>query len=249
MSVLPYMRTTDPTGSGRSHGRAGTTLAAGLLVLAIAVALPAYGIPRLTLNLAAEVCFFGIACTGINLLLGFGGMLSLGSAGFLGTSAYTVALTTTHWHWPVFPAILAGIALTMVLAVVVGLILVRLSQHYFAVAYLGLATAFAGLITAYPNATGGTSGLTTMRTLNLGFVTVDTDFGWYVVALVCVAIAVAVFQWAVVGRRGRIFKLVRADELSPACSASRPSARASACSCWPRSFPPWPERSYFRSKV
>lgn len=213
MSVLPYMRTTDPTGSGRSHGRAGTTLAAGLLVLAIAVALPAYGIPRLTLNLAAEVCFFGIACTGINLLLGFGGMLSLGSAGFLGTSAYTVALTTTHWHWPVFPAILAGIALTMVLAVVVGLILVRLSQHYFAVAYLGLATAFAGLITAYPNATGGTSGLTTMRTLNLGFVTVDTDFGWYVVALVCVAIAVAVFQWAVVGRRGRIFKLVRADEL------------------------------------
>lgn len=193
--------------------RAALTGTLVVVALAVAVALPAYGIPRLTLNLAAEVCFLGIACTGINLLLGYGGMLSLGSAGFLGTSAYTVALTTTHWHWPVFPAILAGIALTMLLAVAVGLVLVRLSQHYFAVAYLGLATAFAGLVAAYPNATGGTSGLTTLRDLNLGFVTVDTDLGWYVVALVCVVIAVAVFQWAIAGRRGRIFKLVRADEL------------------------------------
>lgn len=184
-----------------------------VVALAVAVALPAYGIPRLTLNLAAEVCFLGIACTGINLLLGYGGMLSLGSAGFLGTSAYTVALTTTHWHWPVLPAILAGIGLTMLLAVAVGLVLVRLSQHYFAVAYLGLATAFAGLVTAYPNATGGTSGLTTLRELNLGVITVDTNLGWYVVAVVCVVIAVAVFQWAIAGRRGRIFKLVRADEL------------------------------------
>ena len=200
------------TASGRSGGRA-SLIVAGLLLLAITIGAPAYGIPRLTLNLAADVCFIGIACTGINLLLGYGGMLSLGSAGFLGTSAYTVALTTTHWHWPLVPAIIAGIALTMVLAVAVGAILVRLSQHYFAVAYLGLATAFAGLITAYPTATGGTSGLTTLRELHLGFATVDTNFGWYVVALVCVAIAVGVFQWAVAGRRGRIFKLVRADEL------------------------------------
>jgi len=196
---------------GPALGLAGVVVA--VLALAAVIALPAYGIPRLTLNLAADVCFFGIACTGINLLLGYGGMLSLGSAGFVGTSAYTVALTTTHWHWPLLPAILAGIALSLVLAAVVGLILVRLSQHYFAVAYLGLATAFAGLITAYPTATGGTSGLTTLRDLNLGFATVDTNFGWYVVALVCVAIAVAVFQWAVAGRRGRIFKLVRADAL------------------------------------
>lgn len=212
MSVLPFPRSR-VDGVTPTRQRVAATVAAGVLVLAVVVALPAYGIPRLTLNLATEICFFGIACTGINLLLGYGGMLSLGSAGFLGTSAYTVALTTTHWHWPLFPAILAGIALTMVIAVVVGLILVRLSQHYFAVAYLGLATAFAGLVTAYPNATGGTSGLTMIRQLNLGFTTVSSNFAWYAVALVCVAVAVIVFQWAVAGRRGRIFKLVRADEL------------------------------------
>lgn len=197
----------------RLRDRGPVVVAAALVVLAVAVALPGYGIPRLTLNLGAEVCFFGIACTGINLLLGYGGMLSLGSAGFLGTSAYTVALTTTHWQWPLLPAILAGIVLTMVLASIVGLILVRLSQHYFAVAYLGLATAFAGLVSAYPSATGGTSGMTTLRVLNLGFLTVNSNFGWYVVALVCTALALAVFLWAVAGRRGRIFKLVRADDL------------------------------------
>lgn len=187
----------------------------GLAAVAIVVfaALPVYGIPRLTLNLAAEACLLGIACTGINLLLAYGGMLSLGSAGFLGTSAYTVALTTSHWHWPLVPAILAAIALTMALAVIVGFVLVRLSQHYFAVAYLGLATAFAGLIAAYPNATNGTSGMTTLRVLGLGFTTVQSNLGWYVVGLVCAAISLAVYRWAVAGRRGRIFKLVRADDL------------------------------------
>jgi branched-chain amino acid transport system permease protein len=195
------------------HRRVWLTGLLAVLMLAVTVAAPGYGLPRLTLNLAAEVCFFGIASAGINLLLGYGGMLSLGSAGFLGTSAYTVALTTTHWHWPMVPAIVAGIALSMVIAAGVGAILVRLSQHYFAVAYLGLATAFAGLMVAYPNATGGTSGLTTQRQLNLGFATIDSNLGWYLTALVCVVIAIAVFQWAVAGRRGRIFKLVREDDL------------------------------------
>jgi len=184
-----------------------------LALVVVAVMSPAFGLPRLTLNLATTICLFGIACAGVNLLLGFGGMLSLGSALYLGTSAYAVALSTTLWHWPMLPAMLAAIAVSLLIAVFLGLVLVRLSSHYFAVANLGLATAFAGLITAYPATTGGTSGLTTLRELKLGFTTIDTNLSWYVVALVAVAISLAVFHWAVAGRRGRILKLVRADEL------------------------------------
>jgi branched-chain amino acid transport system permease protein len=195
---------------GRPHAAAALVAVA---VLVIVIVSPEFGLPRLTLNLAAEICLFGVACSGINLLLGYGGMLSLGSALYLGTSAYAVALSTTLWHWPMIPAILAGIVVTMAIAAVLGLILVRLSSHYFAVANLGLATAFAGLITAYPNTTGGTSGITTLRELKLGFTTIDTNLSWYIVALIAVAIAVAVYQWAVAGRRGRILKLVRSDEL------------------------------------
>jgi branched-chain amino acid transport system permease protein len=195
--------------------RPGTWLAMAvpLAVLVVAVLAPGLGLPRLTFNLATQICLLGIASTGINLLLGYGGMLSLGSGLFLGTAAYGEALPATLWHWPVVPSMVAAIVVTLAIATVLGAILVRLSSHYFAVANLGLATAFAGLVVAYPNTTGGTSGITTLRELKLGAATVDTNLSWYIVALVGVAIAVVVYRWAVAGRRGRILKLVREDEL------------------------------------
>jgi branched-chain amino acid transport system permease protein len=213
MSVLGVDTPMRRGGAGRQGNRRWLMGGIAMVILVIVIISPAFGLPRLTLNLATNICLFGIACAGVNLLLGFGGMLSLGSALFLGTSAYSVALSTSLWHWPMLPAIVAGIVVTLVIAAVLGLILVRLSSHYFAVANLGLATAFAGLITAYPATTGGTSGITTLRELKLGFTTVDTNLGWYVVGLVAVAIAIAAFHWSIAGRRGRILKLVRADEL------------------------------------
>ena len=65
-----------------------------------------------------------------------------------------------------------------------------------------------------PQVTGGTSGLTTARTLDLGVGTVSSDLGWYLVAVVAAVIGLLVFGWTVAGKRGRILRLVRADELA-----------------------------------
>jgi branched-chain amino acid transport system permease protein len=186
-------------------------LAALVVVLLV---LPGLGLPRLSLNLGATIVLFGLAATGLNLMLGYVGMLSLGGALYLGASGYIVALTTQQWGWPMLGALLAAIAGSLLLAFLLGTVLVGLSGHYFAVASLGLATALDALLVAFPQATGGTSGLTTDRTLDLGVGTVSSDLGWYVVAVVAAAIGLLVFNWTVAGKRGRILRLVRADELA-----------------------------------
>ena len=111
-------------------------------------------------------------------------------------------------------ALLAAIAASLLLALLLGLVLVGLSGHYFAVANLGLAAALAALLVAFPQATGGTSGLTTARALDLGVGTVSSDTGWYLTAVVAALIGLLVFGWTVAGKRGRILRLVRADQLA-----------------------------------
>jgi ABC-type branched-subunit amino acid transport system ATPase component/ABC-type branched-subunit amino acid transport system permease subunit len=201
----------------RPAGQAtGTAAGPALLTVAVVVllVLPGLGLPRLTLNLGASIVLFGLAATGLNLMLGYVGMLSLGGALYLGAGGYIVALTTQTWGWPVLGALLAAIAGSLLLAFLLGVVLVGLSGHYFAVANLGLATALDALLVAFPQVTGGTSGLTMSRTLDLGVGTVSSDLGWYLVAVVAAVIGLLVFRWTVAGKRGRILRLVRADELA-----------------------------------
>jgi ABC-type branched-subunit amino acid transport system ATPase component/ABC-type branched-subunit amino acid transport system permease subunit len=195
----------------RSVSRTRALLAA---LVAVLLVLPVLGLPRLSLNLGATIVLFGLAATGLNLMLGYAGMLSLGGALYLGASGYIVALTTQRWGWPAPGALLAAVAGTLLLAFVLGLVLVGLSGHYFAVANLGLAVALGGLLVAFPEVTGGTSGLTTNRVLDLGVGTVSSDAGWYLVAVAAAVIGLLVFHWTVAGKRGRILRLVRADELA-----------------------------------
>ena len=49
-------------------------------VVVVLLVLPGLGLPRLTLNLGASIVLFGLAATGLNLMLGYAGMLSLGGA-------------------------------------------------------------------------------------------------------------------------------------------------------------------------
>jgi branched-chain amino acid transport system permease protein len=207
-------RDAGPDGRPRSSGLAGGAPVLLTVTVVVLLVLPGLGLPRLTLNLGASILLFGLAATGLNLMLGYVGMLSLGGALYLGASGYIVGLTTQHWGWPMLGALLAAIAGSLVLALVLGFVLVGLSGHYFAVASLGLATALDALLVAFPDATGGTSGLTTARTLDLGVGTIGSDLGWYLAALVAALAAVGVFGWTVAGKRGRILRLVRADQLA-----------------------------------
>jgi branched-chain amino acid transport system ATP-binding protein/branched-chain amino acid transport system permease protein len=210
-AIAAVLRGAHPVGQAPATAAGPALLAAAVIVLLV---LPGLGLPRLTLNLGASIVLFGLAATGLNLMLGYVGMLSLGGALYLGAGGYIVALTTQTWGWPVLGALLAAIAGSLLLALLLGVVLVGLSGHYFAVANLGLATALDALLVAFPQVTGGTSGLTMSRTLDLGIGTVSSDLGWYLVAVAAALIGLLVFRWTVAGKRGRILRLVRADELA-----------------------------------
>src|ERR1700722_18452724 len=77
------------------------------------------------------LCFAMFACA-YNLLLGFGGMLSFGHAAFFGASAYATGWLATTRGWDAAPAILAGVTVSALAGLLVGLIAIRRRGIYFA---------------------------------------------------------------------------------------------------------------------
>jgi branched-chain amino acid transport system permease protein len=82
------------------------------------------------------VLIYAIAALGLNLLLGYSGLISLGTAGFMGLGSYIAAYITRDLGLPFFVAILFTILIPLVIGILVGLVSLRISGLYLAIATL-----------------------------------------------------------------------------------------------------------------
>jgi branched-chain amino acid transport system permease protein len=120
-------------------------------------------------RVAALVLVFALASTGLNLLMGFAGQVSLGHAGFMGIGAYAVAVGPTHLGVPSWLSFVVGAALSALVAFVVGRPILRLKGHYLAVATLGFGLLLAIVFTNEARFTGGPDGMAVPRLVLFDF--------------------------------------------------------------------------------
>jgi ABC-type branched-subunit amino acid transport system ATPase component/ABC-type branched-subunit amino acid transport system permease subunit len=131
-------------------------LSAGLLV--VALTLPLYG-PSWWLDLAILSMIFAIMAIGLNLLMGYTGLDSLGQAGFYGTAAYVLGIMTSRWDIAWSIAAPAGIVVGTALAALTGLIAVRLRGLLFLLVTLAFGQLLWGGANRWGKFTGGANGL------------------------------------------------------------------------------------------
>jgi branched-chain amino acid transport system permease protein len=158
-------------------------LAVIALVAAIVIALPPWFPSAYYYRIAALVFVFALAALGLNLLMGFAGQVSLGHAGFMGIGAYAVAIGPPQFGWPPWLGVLAGAALSGMVAFVVGRPILRLKGHYLAVATLGFGLLVAILFTNEARWTGGPDGMTVARLVLFGR-TMSSAQSWYWISAV-----------------------------------------------------------------
>ena len=81
---------------------------------------------------------FALVALGLNIVIGYAGLLDLGYVGFYAAGAYTIGtLTSQHWHWPFFLALPLAVAVTMVTGVILGAPTLRVRGDYLAIVTLG----------------------------------------------------------------------------------------------------------------
>jgi len=128
------------------------------LVLAVVLAMAPVVLPADLVSMGVYALIYGLAAIGLSLLMGLAGQVSLGHAAFFAVGAYTQAVLVTKTQLPGIPAAVLAVAASMMVALVVGLPLLRLRGHFLALATLGLGIIVA-VVARELDVTGGTSGI------------------------------------------------------------------------------------------
>jgi branched-chain amino acid transport system permease protein len=153
-------------------------LAALIPIATIIALLPLFFPSAYYYRVAALVLIFALAATGLNLLMGFAGQVSLGHAGFLGIGGYAVAIGPTYLGLPPWLCVFVGAACCGALAFVVGRPILQLKGHYLAIATLGFGLLISIALTNEARWTGGPDGMPVPRLKLLGW-TVAGASAWY----------------------------------------------------------------------
>jgi branched-chain amino acid transport system permease protein len=133
---------------------------ATLLTLAVLIALTPFFFPSgYYYRVGALIFVNGLAVTGIVILTGYAGQISLGHAGFAGIGAYACALAPVHLGIHPALAVVLGAVISAVLAWLVGRPILRLKGYYLAVASLGFGILVSMVLNNERELTGGPDGI------------------------------------------------------------------------------------------
>src|SRR3989454_11208308 len=128
----------------------------GIILLAIAILVPLTstdaaqqaGLPlladKLWFRIATTVAMFVVMASAWNIIGGLTGYASFGNVAFFGLGAYTVGVLVSNRGWPFPLALIAAPVTATLFALIIGIPLLRLRGHYFAVANLGVGLAGRG---------------------------------------------------------------------------------------------------------
>ena len=178
------------------------------LLMAAPVALP----NNYYLTILILGCLHSLNAVGLCLLVGHAGQISLGHAGFYGLAAYSSAWLSTTAGWPVEASMLAGVALTVVVSVLVGMPSLKLKGHYLAMATLGFGIILSILFTETVDITGGPSGFVGIPRLSLFGWEAKKDLALYRVVAVALCAAVWLAFNLLHSRIGRALRALHTSE-------------------------------------
>jgi branched-chain amino acid transport system permease protein len=164
------------------------------------------------LSFGSRVLIYAIAATSLNLVLGYGGMVSFGHAAFFGGGAYVVGIlaaegVTSAWlAWP------AAVLIAAAAALLIGAVSLRTRGVYFIMITLAFAQMVYYLLVSL-KAYGGDDGLSLAGRSTLGGgLSLANDVAWYYVVLALLAAVLYLLQRLVHSRFGRVIQAIRENE-------------------------------------
>jgi branched-chain amino acid transport system permease protein len=200
-----------------------------LVFVGVACAIPLLTGNGYVIGVDADTLLFVLLAIGLNVAVGWAGLLDLGFIAFYGFAAYMYAeLSSGHYdlHWPTWQSVPLVIAATIVLGFVLGSPSLRLSGDYLAIVTLFFLEIFNNFTTngyawnwlglgATHDITGGPTGLTNVDPFRIFGRVLDnrpTDYVW--VAAAGITVITILFHYVNRSRTGRAWRALRDDPLA-----------------------------------
>lgn len=206
-----------------TRGRLALTCVTWIAALVVPLAVPSAAWRQIFVLMV----IYAALASGLNLLVGFTGLLDLGYVAFYAVGAYTTAILTTHvlvarfgqafysqdlW-WVPYLAIIPAVVFSGLLAGILGYPTLRARGDYLAIMTLGLGEVVQLVAINWSGLTGGPAGIAAIPPFALGTTKLFNPLAVYYVALV-IATPCFIFTWRVSrSHLGRIWRTIREDEL------------------------------------
>ncbi len=182
-----------------------------LAVLALSALIPSQGY---TLNILMQAATNAVAVTGLVVVLGYCGQISLAQAAFFGLGAYGVALGTTDYGLHFFAALPLGIAAALLFGVLLGLASLRLGGHYLAMVTISFQQILTLVLTNWIGLTHGPDGVRGIARPHVPGLRLENGDQYLTLCLV-VLVCVTWFVWRLkTSRLGRAMQSVRDNEIA-----------------------------------
>lgn len=163
----------------------------GWLLLCLGLAALPWLLGSFGLRFAAEVLLVGVAVLGLDLLVGLGGMASLGHGAVFGAAGYAAALLSAQVGGNLPLVLAAGVVAGALLSGLMGWAARRTGGLFFLVLTLIFGQMIWEVVFRWRAVTGGADGLRGFPRLSLGGWTLDTPLSLYVVVAVLALAALA----------------------------------------------------------
>ncbi|PJE36622.1 branched-chain amino acid ABC transporter permease [Pseudooceanicola lipolyticus] len=194
-------------------GRGGLTIAVMVLLAALPPVFYWTGNP-FYLDLATRLVILAIAAVSLNLILGYGGLVSFGHAAYVGLGAYAVGIPAHHWLYGGLESLglatVSGyvqfplaIAVTALFALVTGLVCLRTKGVYFIMITMAFAQMIFYLIVSIEEY-GGDDGLVIDTRSELGLLNLDNPLQLFGLAYVSLLVAMLLVRMIVNSRFGMV---------------------------------------------
>jgi branched-chain amino acid transport system permease protein len=180
--------------------------AAIFLILALLPVVAALARQQYLVDLATRVMVYAVAAVALDLLVGYGGMISFGHAAFIGLGAYAVGILSAHGIGDALIALPTAIIAAMLFAWLTGIVCLRTKGVYFIMITLAFGQMIFFVATSLAPY-GGDNGLTiAARNTVAGFALMKSDRGFYYVTLVCLLATYLFCRALVASRFGRVLR-------------------------------------------
>ena len=185
----------------------------GLIIALVALPFTLSDNPYL-LAIVNFIIVYSILCLGLNLILGYAGLLSLGHAAFYGVGAYATAILMTRHGVGFLPSLIISGVLALLLGFVLGLPTRKVRGDYFCLLTIAFGEIFRLVSQAWIDFTGGAMGIVGIP--------IPTVFGWEIkseIDFYFLGIALLLFTYITLkmlinSKFGRAFIAIREDELA-----------------------------------
>ncbi|WP_191833913.1 ABC transporter permease subunit [Pseudomonas fluorescens] len=184
-----------------------TLIAPLALALALALVAPQL-LPEYQVSLANYIGLYSLVALGMVLLTGIGGLTSFGQAAFVGIGAYATAVLSASFGLSPWLGLLLGLAVTGGLALLLGVLTLRLSGHYLPIGTLAWGLSLYYLFGNLPHL-GGFAGISNLPAISLFGWIIESSADFSLVIWTLVALVIWLIGNLLNSRQGRAIRALK----------------------------------------